>query len=411
MDETKRIYDIVVFGATGFTGRCISEYLARHLSSPNIRFAIAGRNFDKLMHLRTWLQAIQSRQSEIGVIVANIQDPSSLVKMAEQTQVMLSAIGPYSLYGEPTIQACLQTNTHYLDLSAEPEFVDNVYVHFNQLAVEKNLCIMNSCGFESVPADLGVLFAVKTLQKKFDETVTGKLAVKVEAFVQVEGKLSSGTWQSLITAFSRVIPYARQKRLWRRNNQSAQQAMQYSVEAVSPKLRFHKDIGYWSIPLPLIDAYTVKRSAYLRGDYGAYFKYGHNFCSKSLVHLVKKLGILVSIFTLSQVSMTRDWLRHFVPMVEGPTDKERQQGWFEIILKAHARGQSVKVRVKGSDPGYSETAKFAGEAALCLVMDKNDLLPYRGVVTPSALMGESLLRRLQQQGVIFEEIIDAEVKL
>src|SRR5262249_45520080 len=161
----KRENDVVVFGATGFTGRLTAEYLARKAQREPLRWAIAGRNRAKLEEVRHALEAIDPAAVNVGVLEASIDDPASLAAMARSARVVLTTVGPYAKYGEPVVKACVDEGTDYVDITGEPDFVDMTLEKYGAAAREKQIRIVSCCGFDSIPHDLGALFTVKQLPK------------------------------------------------------------------------------------------------------------------------------------------------------------------------------------------------------------------------------------------------------
>ncbi|NUU24118.1 MAG: saccharopine dehydrogenase, partial [Streptomycetaceae bacterium] len=195
MPAQDRPHDLVLFGATGFTGALTAEYLVRHAPA-SCRWAIAGRNRDKLGALRDRLAALDPACADLPLIVADTSDPGSLRAMAAGTRVLASTVGPYLFYGEPLVAACAESGTDYLDLTGEPEFVDRVFVAHHETAVRTGARLVHACGFDSVPYDLGVHFTVAQLPSGVPLTVEGR--------VRAGGTLSGGTLASALNAFSRL---------------------------------------------------------------------------------------------------------------------------------------------------------------------------------------------------------------
>ncbi len=189
---TERTYDVVVFGATGFTGRLVAEYLAA--SNESFRWAIAGRSAGKLARVK----ADSGLGDDVGVIAADSSDSGSLAAMAEQTRVVLTAVGPYQKYGEPLVAACVEAGTDYADITGEPEFVGGLIERYDEAAREKGVRVVNCCGFDSIPHDLGAYMMAQELSSNNGSPVV------LEGFVSASGKMSGGTWQSAVNAMGRA---------------------------------------------------------------------------------------------------------------------------------------------------------------------------------------------------------------
>src|SRR3954449_4126418 len=184
-----REHDVVLFGATGFTGALTAEYLAANVPE-GTSWALAGRNADKLAALRDRLGV------DVPLLHADVTDPGSMRELAEGARVVITTVGPYLNYGEPLVAACAEAGTDYVDLTGEPEFVDRMYINHHARAAETGARIVHACGFDSIPHDLGVLFTVEQLPEG--------VPLRVEGFVRAGGSPSGGTFHSAITAFSRV---------------------------------------------------------------------------------------------------------------------------------------------------------------------------------------------------------------
>jgi len=190
-----RPHDIVLFGATGFTGALTAEELAR-TAPEGTRWAVAGRNRRKLEAVRERLTAIDPALSDLDPISADVTDEGSLREVAESAKVVATTVGPFHHHGEPLVSACAAAGTDYVDITGEPEFVDRVYLQHHQTAVRSGARLVHACGFDSIPHDLGVLFTV--------EQMPPDVALTVRGYVRAGGKASAGTFQSAVTAMSRL---------------------------------------------------------------------------------------------------------------------------------------------------------------------------------------------------------------
>ena len=189
-----RPYDLVLFGATGFTGRLTAEYLARNAPA-DCRWALAGRNRAKLEQVRSDLAAIEPRCADLPLLHADVTEPESLRAVAEQARVVATTVGPYLEHGEPLVAACADAGTDYTDLTGEPEFVDRMYVAHHARAVETGARLVHACGFDSVPHDLGVWFTLKQLPSG--------VPVRIRGLVRSNARFSGGTFASALGAMSR----------------------------------------------------------------------------------------------------------------------------------------------------------------------------------------------------------------
>jgi short subunit dehydrogenase-like uncharacterized protein len=386
MGREKRNYDVVVFGATGFTGRLAAEYLAR--SGAGVRLAIAGRDQRKLAATQRSLQDLAPDVPAVGVIRADVNDPESLRVMAQHTRVLITTVGPYREYGEPVVRACVQAGTDYVDLTGEPAFLADIVERYDAPARERGVKIVNACGFDSIPTDLGVLFTLQHLPRD--------LPIAIEGHVRVKGTFSGGSWQSALGIMA-------EHRTTTRPPTSHGPSMRRARTA-RRRVRYNRDLQAWTAPLPTIDPTVVLRSARLLDEYGPDFRYSHHMVFPSLPALVGQAVGVAGVYALAQLRPTRELLRKVRTSGEGPDEEQRKKGWFRITFFARAGDVSAVTEVSGGDPGYGETAKMLGESALCLALERDQLPPHCGVVPPAAALGQPLLLRLRKAGIRFELI-------
>ena len=382
-----REHDLVVFGATGFTGGLTAEYLARHAPT-QLRFAVAGRNRAKLEQLRGRLAAINPACAELRLLDADVEQPSSIRALAESAKVVVSTVGPYILYGEPLVAACAAAGSDYVDLTGEPEFVDLMWLRYHEQAVQTGARIVHSCGFDSIPYDLGVLFTVALLPEN--------AAIHVDGFVRAGGGLSGGTYHSALHIMGRL-------------RQAARVAHERREREAPPQRRFvkgapgrpHSDsfAGGWVVPLPTIDPKTVLRSARALDRYGPHFSYSHYLVVGRLPTAIGVSAGAGAMIALAQCKPTRDALLKLKDPGQGPSREQREKAWFRVRFAGRGDGAQAATEVAGGDPGYGETSKMLAESALCLALDE---LPERaGQLTPAVAMGERLIERLRGAGIEF----------
>jgi short subunit dehydrogenase-like uncharacterized protein len=381
----ERQYDVVVFGATGFTGALTAEYLAR--SAPEgMRWALAGRNRGKL-------EAVRARvaHEELPLLVADVGDPASIRAVAEQTRVVITTVGPYILHGEPLVAACAAAGTDYVDLTGEPEFVDAMWLKYHSQAEQSGARIVHSCGFDSIPYDLGVLYTVGRLPEG--------VPIHVDGFVRVGATFSGGTYHSAIHAMGRLrqsVHVSRERR--GREPRSTER----TVKGVPGKPHRDEAAGGWVVPFPTIDPQTVVRSARALDRYGPRFSYSHYLVSKRLPVLVGMAAGAGAAVALAQIPPVRRAMLKLKDPGEGPSPQQRERAWFSVRFKARGGEKQVVTEVSGGDPGYGETSKMLAESALCLAYDQ---LPERaGQLTPAVAMGQPLIDRLTAAGIKFGEV-------
>ncbi|MFZ5846539.1 MAG: saccharopine dehydrogenase family protein [Actinomycetota bacterium] len=386
--DASRPYDIVLFGATGFTGGLTAEYLA-HNAPDSCRWALAGRNRTRLEEVRAALTAINPALGEMPLLHADVTDPGSLKEVAQAARVVITTVGPYLEHGEPLVAACAEAGTDYVDLTGEPEFVDRMYLGYHEQAQQTGARIVHACGFDSIPHDLGAWFTVQLLPQG--------VPVKLRGMLRAGGRLSGGTFASAMTAFSRARQM-KQAAAERRRVEPRPEGRRVRATARPP----HRDpeTGWWLVPLPTIDPLVVKRSAAALERYGPDFEYAHYAAVKHLPVVVGGVVGVGALAAAAQVPPVRDFLIKKVPQGQGPSEERRAQSWFAMRFVGEARGHRVVTEVSGGDPGYGETAKMLAESALCLAFDDNP--PVAGNVTTATAMGAHLVDRLVAAGIRFE---------
>lgn len=383
-----RPHDLVLFGATGFTGRLTAEYLARNAPA-DCRWALAGRNRAKLERVRSDLAAIDTRLGGLPLLHADVTDPASLRSVADRARVVATTVGPYLEHGEPLVAACAEAGTDYADLTGEPEFVDRMYVAHHTRAVETGARLVHACGFDSVPHDLGVWFTLQHLP--------AGVPVRIRGLVRSNAAFSGGTFASALTAMSRGRQM-KQASAARRNLEPRPEGRRVRSVVRRP----HRDpvTGFWLVPLPTIDPLVVKRSAAALDAYGPDFTYSHYAAVRRLPTVVAGVAGVGALAAAAQVGPLRRTLMKRVPQGEGPSPERRARSRFSVRFVAEAGDSVVQTEVSGGDPGYDETAKMLAESALCLAFDDNP--PSAGQVTTTVAMGDRLLERLQKAGLRFE---------
>lgn len=387
-----RAYDIVLFGATGFTGGLTAEYLAQHGPTKMLsgaRWAIAGRSRTKLAAVRDHLASLNPACAAMPLLVSEADDAAALAEIARSSKVIISTVGPYLKYGEPLVKACAEAGTHYCDLTGEPEFVDAMWLKYHETAKRSGAKLVHCCGFDSIPHDLGAYFTVLQLP--------AENAIRVQGFVNAGGTFSGGTLHSAINQFSRLGQYAKVKSARKKRDEWP---LDRKIGGINAGVRFLPELGTWTAPMPTIDPQVVLRSAAALERYGPAFRYGHFVQVKTLAS-VAKLGMGVGAALVgSQIGFLRDKLLALKQPGDGPSAEKRAKSWFKVTFIGQSAGQRVVTCVSGGDPGYGETSKMLAESGLCLAFDK--LPPKAGQLTTVVAMGDALMARLQQAGIQFE---------
>lgn len=382
-----RGYDIVLFGATGYTGALTAEYLAEH-APRELRWALAGRNTEKLAAIRDELALIDPDRPVPDLLVADVDDDASIRALAASARVVITTVGPYADYGEPLVAACAAEGTDYVDLCGEPAFVDRMYVRHHATARRSGARIVHACGFESLPYDLGVLFTVARLPEG--------VPLHVEGFVRARGNASGGTLRSAVGAFADPLGTMRAARE-RRAVEGHPEGRRVRIDRSGvPRTRLARG---WALPIPSLDPQVVARSAATLERYGPDFSYGHYGAFRWPTSAVGSAAGAAGVMAAAQVPALRELLLSLRPSGEGPSEEQLAQGWFTVHFVGSGGGRRVHTLVSGGEPGYAATSGMLAESALCLWRD--ELPETSGQVTTAVAMGDALIERLPRAGVEF----------
>ncbi len=378
-------YDLVLFGATGFTGGLTADYLARH-APPGCTWALAGRDKGRLEAVRERLAGVDPALADLPLLVADATDAGSLREVAESARVVATTVGPYLRYGAPLVAACAAAGTDYADLTGEPEFVDRMYVAHHDEAAASGARLVHCAGFDSVPHDLGVLLTVRELPDD--------VPISVRGVVRSNAGFSGGTFGSALERLSRPVSA---KEAARARRALEPRPVGRRVRAVKGRpMRDHRT-GLWLLPLPTIDPLVVRRSAAALPEYGPDFSYSHYAGVRSVVNVALGVGTVAAVAAAAQVPPARAWLAGRFASGSGPEPSRRERSWFTVDLVGEGGGRRVTTRVSGGDPGYTETATMLSETALSLAFDDNP--PTAGQVTTAVAAGENLVARLVRAGM------------
>lgn len=382
---SERQYDIVVFGATGFTGGLTAEYLAAHVPD-GCRWALAGRSTTKLEAVRERLTGINPACADLALLQADVTDAETLRTVAESARVVITTVGPYLQYGEPLVAACAAAGTDYVDLTGEPEFVDRMYLAHHETAARTGARLVHACGLDSIPYDLGTYFTVGQLPD--DGPIT------VGAQIRASAEFSGGTFASALTAFSRPRQMAAVAK--RRRAADPRPADRKIRTSAGPPTR-DADTGRWLVPMATLDPQIVARSAAALPRYGTSFTYRQTAAMKRLTTLAATGAGLGVLAVAAQIPPVRNAMGKIRKPGDGPSAQRRARSWFQVRFTGETAGQRVVTEFAGGDPGYDETAKMLSESAMCLAFD--DLPDTAGQVTTAVAMGDSLVARLQNAGL------------
>jgi len=394
-----RNLDIVVFGATGFVGKLTAEYLAQH-APDDVKIGLAGRSEEKLARVK----------SELGrdwpTIVADSSDPASMKAMAERCRVVATTVGPYRKYGMPLVEACADAGTDYIDLTGEPLFIRDSIDRCHERAQASGARIVHCCGFDSIPSDLGVWLLHQE---------AGELEETTFVLRGTRGGVSGGTVDSMTTMIDEI------------KSDSAKRKLLFDPYSLSPdrdaEPEFGRqpdfgppmhddDVGEWLAPFVMgaINTRIVRRSNALQGFvYGRGFRYRETMATGAgVTGLAKATAVVGGLGAMTgalAVPPVRSALGRFIPSAgEGPSEEARAKGFFKVEIHGRTPGGErfvCRIEAQG-DPGYAATAVMFGEAALCLVVDRDALPDRAGVLTPATALDGPLVERLRATGHTYE---------
>jgi short subunit dehydrogenase-like uncharacterized protein len=405
-------FDLVIFGATSFVGQILTEYLFDHIGlSRKVKWAIAGRSEAKLNNLR---DSLGEKAAKLPIIVADSMDQPALEDMCKKSRVIVSTVGPYALYGETLVKVCAENGNDYCDLTGEAYWIKQMILKYEKTAKKSGARIVNCCGFDSIPSDLGNHFLQREGKKQF-----GKFFNQVKLRVKaMKGGASGGT----IASMAEMIVAAKADAQVRRDMANpyilCPKKHSYSIKQTSVKgPAYDRDFGSWSAPfiMEAINVRVVLRSNTLRRmAFGKDFSYGEamltgagNSGRLKAIALTAGLAAFAGSMVLDPV---RNLMNKFVlpKPGEGPSLQDQLNGFFDIeLMGKNARGDKLTAKVTGDrDPGYGCTAKMLAQAGLCLAFDLAKEDKAGGFWTPSTAMGDLLIERLNNHAGMSFTLVD-----
>ncbi|TVP90937.1 MAG: saccharopine dehydrogenase [Pseudomonadaceae bacterium] len=388
--STAREYDLIVYGASGYTGRLVAEYLSQEYANDSgLRWAMAGRNADKLAAVRDEIGA----PADIPLVIADTSDPASLKAMVASTKVILTTVGPYQLYGSELVAACAELGTDYVDLCGEPAWMRHMIDAHSDAAKQSGARIVFSCGFDSIPFDLGVWYLQQAAKQQLGTTLP-----RVKGRVRkMKGTFSGGTAASLKAT---LIAAKKDPEIYQLlSNHFALAPGFTGPEQPAADKPVHEDaLNSWAAPfiMAAINTRNVHRSNYLLGhEYGKDFVY-----DEMILTGPGEQGKA----TAEHVGNDRSLASDKAPKPgEGPSKEERETGFYDVLFIGESKeGQTLMASVSGKrDPGYGSTSRMIAESALCLLRDATDTPG--GIWTTAPAMGDKLIKRLQEHaGLTFK---------
>ncbi|MBD2000086.1 saccharopine dehydrogenase NADP-binding domain-containing protein [Leptolyngbya sp. FACHB-541] len=397
-----RVYDVVLYGATGFVGKQTVQYFARHASAEQVRWAIAGRNRQKLEAVRDQVGV------GVDVLVADSQDQQAIDAIASQTRVLLTTAGPFALYGNALVAACVRFRTHYVDITGETPWIKTLIDRYQTQAAADGTRIIPCCGFDSVPSDLGTYLVVRHLRREL-----GVPCKQVNAYFQAVGSFNGGTLASAFNLFD--SPGATQMSdpfLLSPSTSHTQAEIDRNRDPQTPS--FDADLNTWVAPffMGLVNTRVVRRSGALYQEwqepYGPDFSYQEYLKFDEPLSWLKATGVTagLALFVAGlQQPQMRSLLQPILPQPgSGPSEQTMNEGWFSCELVGTALdGRKVRGLIQDQgDPGNRATVKFVCESALSLALQPDELPGGRmrgGVLTPATGLGDVLAERLRRAGM------------
>ena len=391
--DKNRDYQLVIYGASGFTGQLATKYIDKHY--PSIKWGIAGRNKSKLNEIAN------NCSNKPDVLYAESTDEQSLNNVTSSTQVLLSFAGPFNKYSNLMVKSCFNNNTHYIDITGENIWVRDLIDEFHEDAVKKRIKIIPSCGYDSIPSDIGTYYSCREV---------GSPIKSIDCYQSGQGGISGGTIES---GFS-MMEYKTKNKIGHTfllnpinsysENQKQRSKDKFSIKKIP-------ELSKWSAPFIMAPANTrvVRRSSAIfeqnQKGYGQEFVYNEHM---SVKNYVSALMVSFALITFGFI-LSLPFRRLFRPLMtkagNGPSKKVQDAGWFKsvFIISTEDNKKYITSMYGDGDPGYKSTARFACESALSLIFNQDDL-PTKdgGVLTSATGLGDAIIKRLSEKGVKFE---------
>ena len=403
--------DLIVFGATSFVGKILCRYLLEHFGARgDLKWAIAGRSGEKLGELR---RSLGMKAAKLPLIVADAADEGALGRMCSEGRAVISTVGPYALYGEPLVKVCAESGTDYCDLTGEVQWIHQMLQRYERKARASGARIVNCCGFDSIPSDLGVHFLQQRAVERFGEPCT-RVKMRVKA---MRGGVSGGTIGSMMTAVKQAAadPTLRKELANPYSLCPASHASKVRQPSVS-FAEYDADFGSWVAPfvMAVVNTRIVHRSnALAHHAYGKDFVYDEaTLMGPGIKGRLAAAGLAAGLggFMLASAIGPSRWaLERFVlpGPGEGPSAETQRKGFFDLrFFGRTADGRGIRTRVTGDrDPGYGSTAKMLGQAGAYLALEVPRAKTPGGFWTPATIFGDGLIERLTaHSGLTFDVV-------
>lgn len=398
--QANKQYDVVVWGATGFTGKWVAKHLFDHYSNSDLKWAIAGRNADKLNDVRDF---IGDSSSSIDGLIADSDNEPLLLELVQSTKVIISTVGPYAYYGSLLVKLCAESGTHYVDLCGEVPWMREMIDAHQEAAKKSGAKIVHSCGFDSVPSDMGVFFTQQQAAKAFSTPLD---SVRYQ-LIKAKGGVSGGTIASMMNIVKLAVKDKSVRKLLANPYAlNPDPSFKGPDKGDQMSAKFSEVIDKWTAPFVMagINTRIVRRSnALLDFSYGKNFRYSEVMVTgKGISGYASAKAISGGVKAMMVTSVTgvgRKFLGLFLPAQgDGPKVDPLNPGFYHIQFNGQSEnGDQLVTKLLGDgDPGYGSTSKMLAESAVCLALDP--LTTGGGFWTPASALGEAYLKRLQDKG-------------
>ena len=403
--RASRAHDLVLFGATGYTGRLVAERIAH--SGERVTWALAGRDRTKLEHVRADLAAQVPECADLPLLVGDAMSAKDMDAIAAQARTVCTTVGPYARYGSELVAACARNGTDYCDLTGEVPWIRQMIDAHHETAKQTGARIVHCCGFDSIPSDLGTLLVQEEFKRRH-----GRAASRVTSyFGESKGKFSGGTFASLLGVVDEAMRDRDTRRVLLSPYSLDPDPMHDGPDGPDPRgVGYDKAMHVFTAPfiMAAINTRIVRRSHALAGYPWNGFSYRELWSfpgsPRGLAMATGVTAAIAGFLVATRVPALRSRIEKRLPAPgEGPTPEERARGFFVLRVLGEADGDRLLVKVSDrADPGYGSTSKMLSQAALCLA--KDDLPTPGGVLTPSYAMGFRLIERLREAGLTFEVV-------
>lgn len=401
---TQKQYDLILYGATSFVGQIMVQYMRDAFADGSVKWAAAARSKSKLKSVME-----EAGLADIDILIADAHDADALGALCAQSQVIVSTVGPYALYGETLVKVCVESGTHYCDLTGEPQWIRQMQERYEAQAKQTGARIVHCCGFDSIPSDLGVHFLQNQALTEY-----GVPCERVDMrVVKMKGGASGGTVASIINMIKEAAGDATLRRQLKDPYSLCPPDHGFTHRQHTVGVEYDDHYGSWIAPfiMAAINVRVVHRSNALSNNrYGERFQYEEAMVTRDDrrgKRMARLTGFGLKAFMVGLALPPTRWLLETVVLPkpgEGPSDKEQKEGCFDLVFMGEtSSGDRLRCRVTGDrDPGYGSTAKMLSQAAACLAQDIDDDVE-GGFWTPAALMGDTLIDRLvEHAGLTFE---------